>query len=116
MKIYLLIALALMYSSCVNDIKRNALECFVYDSITKKPIPDLQVIQKLDGKRVLVAKTSKVGYFKIDKLTELKLGMETHNLTNVYFLEKNGYVVDTIISYSSSNAVDRRDSIFMKLR
>lgn len=103
-----------MYSSCVNDTKRNALECFVYDSITKKPITDVKVIQKLDGKRVLVAKTSKVGYFKIDKITELKLGMETHNLANMYFLEKNEFVVDTIISYGSPNTVDRRDSVFMK--
>ncbi|OXG04114.1 hypothetical protein BC749_102788 [Flavobacterium araucananum] len=75
MKIYLLIILALMYSSCVNDTKRNAIEGFVYDSKTKKPITDVQVTQKLDGKRVLAGTTSKVGYFKIDKITELKLGM-----------------------------------------
>lgn len=114
MKIYLLIILALMYSSCVNDTKRNAIECFVYDSTTKKPIRDVQVIQKLDGKRVLVSTTSKLGYFKINKMTELKLGLETHNLTNLYYLEKEGYLIDTLISYGGINDIDKRDSVFLK--
>ncbi|WP_443937007.1 hypothetical protein [Pedobacter sp. MW01-1-1] len=100
--------------SCVKDIQRIPMECYVYDSKTKTPLQNVNITQILKGKKSIITKTSKNGYFKIDKLTKLRFGMENHKLVNLFFLEKEGYKIDTIETYGGTNDVYKRDSIFMK--
>ncbi len=74
--------------SCVKDIQRFPMECYVYDSKTKKTLKHVNVTQIFDGKKSIITTTSEKRYFKIEKLTKLSLGMENHKLVNIFFRKK----------------------------
>lgn len=99
--------------SCTNDTQRIAMECYVYDSMTKTPVKNVEVTQLLDGENAIIAVTSSKGYFKVDKLSKLKIGMESHNLASLILLKKQGYLTDTIEVYGGINDLYKKDSIFI---
>ncbi|ANF49894.1 hypothetical protein A0O34_04835 [Chryseobacterium glaciei] len=110
----LILLLIFIILSCAKDTQRVAMECYVYDSTTKKPVEDVEITQQLDGENVIVAKTSAKGYFKVTRSTKLSFGMETHNLANLFFLKKNGYLTDTIETSGGANDLYKQDSIFLR--
>ncbi len=112
-KINLLI-LALLFMSCVKDTQRVEMKCYIYDSALKTPVKNVEVVQLLDGKHVVITMSSVNGYFEVSKQTKLTMGMESHNLGNLILLKKQGYLTDTIEIYGNSNDLYKRDSIFMK--
>lgn len=112
-KINLLI-LVLLFVSCVKDTQRVEMKCYIYDSISKTPIKNVEVVQLLDGKHVVITVSSIKGYFEVSKQTKLTLGMESHNLANLILLKKQNYLTDTIEIYGNSNDLYKKDSIFMK--
>lgn len=109
-----LLIFVLLFISCVKDTQRVEMKCYIYDSISKTPIKDVKVIQLLDGKHVVIAMSSKKGYFEVNRQTKLSLGMESHNLANLILLKKQGYLTDTIKIYGNSNDLYKKDSLFMK--
>lgn len=110
----LIFLLTFMILSCTKDTQRISMECYIYDFSTKAPINNVEITQLLDGKNVILTKTSTKGYFKVDKLTQLSLGMESRNLASLIFLKKEGYITDTIEIYGGTNDTYKRDSIFLK--
>lgn len=112
-KINLLISV-LLFVSCVKDVQRVEMKCYVYDSVLKTPLKDVEVLQLLDGNHVVITVSSIKGYFEVSKQTKLNVGMESHNLANLILLKKSGYLTDTIEIYGNSNDLYKRDSIFMK--
>jgi hypothetical protein len=110
----LLLLVLVLLVSCTKDTQRVEMKCYVYDSISKTPIENVEVIQLLDGEHVVVAMSSTKGYFEVSKQTKLSLGMEFHNLANLILLKKQNYLTDTIEVYGNSNDLYKKDSIFMK--
>lgn len=109
-----LLLLLLLFVSCARDTQRVEMKCYVYDSISKTPIENVEVIQLLDGEHVVVAISSIKGYFEVCKQTKVSLGMASHNLANLILLKKKNYLTDTIEVYGNSNDLYKKDSIFMK--
>lgn len=106
--------LLLLFVSCDKDTQRVEMKCYIYDSISKTPIENVEVIQLLDGEHVVVAISSIKGYFEVSKQTKVSLGMESRNLANLILLKKQNYLTDTIEVYGNSNDLYKKDSIFMK--
>lgn len=100
--------------SCVKDTERIGMNCYVYDFDTKKPINEVQVFQLLNGKEKKIAITSINGNFKVQEVTKLKLGMESHKLANLILLKKQGYTNDTLETFGNTNDFYEKDSIFLK--
>ncbi|MEN4760128.1 hypothetical protein ABEG63_07280 [Chryseobacterium sp. C39-AII1] len=100
--------------SCVKDTKRIGMNCYVYDFDTKKPINNVEVCQLINDEEQIIARTSINGNFKVQEVTKLKLGMESHKLANLILLKKEGYVTDTIETYGNKNDLYHEDSIFLK--
>ncbi|MCD9856802.1 hypothetical protein LUD75_18910 [Epilithonimonas sp. JDS] len=113
-KIVVVLLINSILLACVNDVERIPMECFVYDSITKKPLNDVNIFQILDGKKTHITTTSESGQFKVKGLSRLTFGMEVHKLSNLFFLEKEGYKIDTIETYGGKNDFYKKDSLFLK--